>query len=86
MNECFIQNGRTLRAVLQNKPDCLLTPATCTLSNEPSCFSPPGPAAGNSRVGGDGKQVLPCSAHSASQILALQQEGDGPGSAPAGSG
>lgn len=86
MNASFRMEGRTLRVVLQNKAHCLLTPAACTLGNEPSCFSPPGSAAGNSRVGGDGKQVLPCSAHSTSQILALQQEGDGPGSAPAGSG
>lgn len=73
-----------LRAVLLK--NSLPTPALCTLSNETSSFFPPGPAAGNSRAGGDGKQVLPCSAHSAPQILALQQEGDGSGSATPRSG
>ena len=57
-----------------------------TLSTETFCLSPSGPAAGNSRAGGDGKQVLPWFAHSAPQIPALQQEGDGSSSTPARSG
>lgn len=80
--------GWTLRVVLflQNKPDPFHVPVKCTLSSETFCFSPSGPAAGNSRAGGDGKQVLPWFAHSAPQIPALQQEGDGSGSTPVRSG
>lgn len=64
------------------------SPNTCSLYTQQWNFLlfPPGLAAGNSRAGGDGKQVLPCSAHSAPQILALQQEGDGSGSATPRSG
>lgn len=84
-NKHLIQlGGRKLRLVLLKNN--LPTPAICTLSNETSYFFPPGPAARNSGAGGDGKQVLPCSAHSAPQILALQQEGDGSGSAAPRSG
>lgn len=50
------------------------------------CFSPTGPADRNSRAGGDGRQVLPRPAHSATQILALQQEANNSGCSPAGSG
>lgn len=58
----------------------------CTLSTETFCLSPSGPAAGNSGAGGDGEQVLPRFTHSAPQIPAVQQEGDGSGSTSAGSG
>lgn len=72
--------------VLQNKPDPFHVPLKGVLSTATFCLSHSGPAAGNSRAGGDGKQVLPWFAHSAPQIPALQQEGDGAGGAPARSG